>query len=132
MTRAISGFQIKTNCVVTCLLLVVVVEGEEARFLKTKYGNAVLMDPKGYMYVADKKTSKKILWKCWSYKAEKCKARAHTMDFKIVYQNCPHNHDVKPRQNYSAKKYNMDVPVADIVELGKAKRTPKKNPKYID
>jgi len=46
---------------------------EEARFSRTKQGNALLIDKAGYCYLINRKSERKIYWKCQRKSAKSCR-----------------------------------------------------------
>jgi len=77
---------------------------EEATFMKSKYGNAVLIDKAGYVYRSNLKKESKIYWRCRNYERFKCSARAVTDGFYVVSWNGEHSH-VVPKKDFLLK-YN--------------------------
>jgi hypothetical protein len=67
---------------------------EEAMFMKSKYGNAVLMDKAGYVYRSNLKREAKIYWRCRNSEKFKCPARAVTDGFQVLSWTGPHSHPV--------------------------------------
>ena len=65
---------------------------EEAMFMKSKYGNAVLMDKAGYAYRSNLKKETKIYWRCLTSEKFKCPARAVTDGFQVMSWTGLHNH----------------------------------------
>ena len=53
-------------------------------FMKSKYGNAVLMDKSGYVYRSNLKREAKIYWRCRNSEKFKCPARAVTDGFYVL------------------------------------------------
>lgn len=78
-------------------------ELEEAMFMKSKYGNAVLMDKSGYVYRSNLKKESKIYWRCRSSEKFKCPARAVTDGFQVVSWTGIHSHQVPTTDPVSSK-----------------------------
>ena len=72
--------------------------------MKSKYGNAVLLDKAGYAYRSNLKKETKIYWRCRNYERFKCNARAVTDGFYVVSWNGEHSH-VVPKKDF-LMKYN--------------------------
>ena len=65
---------------------------EEAIFMKSKYGNAVLTDKAGYMYRCNLKKESRIYWRCRNSEKFKCNARAVTDGFHVTSWTNGHTH----------------------------------------
>ena len=61
-------------------------------FMKSKYGNAVLMDKAGYAYRSNLKKETKIYWRCRNSEKFKCPARAVTDGFQVMSWTGLHSH----------------------------------------
>ena len=72
--------------------------------MKSKYGNAVLIDKAGYVYRSNLKKESKIYWRCRNYERFKCSARAVTDGFYVVSWSGEHAH-VVPKKDFLLK-YN--------------------------
>jgi len=59
--------------IVNYFQIFVLVVLEEARFSRTKQGNALLIDKAGYCYLINRKSEKKIYWKCQKKTAKECR-----------------------------------------------------------
>ena len=74
---------------------------EEAMFMKSKYGNAVLMDKAGYAYRSNLKKETKIYWRCRNSEKFKCPARAVTDGFQVMSWTGLHNHSLPtPKKSF--------------------------------
>ena len=62
--------------------------------MKSKYGNAVLVDKLGFIYRSNLKKDTKIYWKCRESEKFKCSARAITEGFYVMSWSGQHSHDV--------------------------------------
>ena len=67
---------------------------EEAMFMKSKYGNAVLLDKAGYAYRSNLKKETKIYWRCRNSEKYKCPARAVTDGFQVMSWTGLHSHSL--------------------------------------
>ena len=67
---------------------------EEAVFMRSKFGNAVLMDKSGYAYRSNLKKETKIYWRCRDSERYKCCARAVTDGFYVINWTGSHNHSL--------------------------------------
>ena len=65
---------------------------EEAVFMRSKFGNAVLMDKLGYVYRSNLKKESRMYWRCRDYERFKCNARAVTEGFYVTCWTGSHNH----------------------------------------
>ena len=65
---------------------------EEAVFMRSKFGNAVLMDKLGYVYRSNLKKESRMYWRCRDYERFKCNARAVTDGFYVMCWTGTHNH----------------------------------------
>ena len=63
-------------------------------FMKSKYGNAVLMDKAGYAYRSNLKKETKIYWRCRNSEKFKCPARAVTDGFQVMSWTGLHSHSL--------------------------------------
>jgi len=66
---------------------------EEGRFLRSKFGNALLIDSRDFQYQVNRKMESRIYWKCTKVKKFRCKAKAVTEGFFIISKNGAHNHN---------------------------------------
>ena len=66
---------------------------EEATFMKSKYGNALLVDKAGYVFRTNLKKESKIYWRCRNYERFKCAARAVTEGFYVISWTGEHCHE---------------------------------------
>jgi len=66
---------------------------EEASFLRSKRGNAMLVDSSGYHYFVNKKRETRMYWKCLKCRSHGCRARAVTEGFYIVSKTAEHSHE---------------------------------------
>jgi len=66
---------------------------EEASFLRSKRGNAVLVDASGYHYFVNKKRETRMYWKCLKCRSHGCRARAVTEGFYIISKTEGHSHE---------------------------------------
>ena len=77
------------------------------RFVESKFGNTLLLDNAGYVYLVKhkSKTCAKIHWGCRDFKKEKCYAKALTDGIHVIKWKGFHNHPVRPvkLQNYDRK-----------------------------
>ena len=80
---------------------------EMGRFVESKFGNTLLLDKAGYVYLVKNKMKKnaKIHWACREFKKEKCYAKATTEGIYVTKWQGEHNHPVRPAQlqNYGRK-----------------------------
>ncbi len=60
--------------------------------MKSKYGNAVLMDKSGYPYRSNLKKENKIYWRCRNSERFRCGARAVTDGFYVIAWTGTHTH----------------------------------------
>jgi hypothetical protein len=60
--------------------------------MKSKYGNAVLMDRAGYPYRSNLKKENKIYWRCRNSERFRCGARAVTDGFYVIAWTGTHTH----------------------------------------
>ena len=65
---------------------------EEAVFMRSKFGNAVLMDKLGYVYRSNLKKESHMYWRCRDYERFKCNAQAVTDGFYVMCWTGTHNH----------------------------------------
>ena len=65
---------------------------EKATFVRTKFGNAMLVDTAGFVYNCNNKTKNKIFWKCRDYFKHKCTAKATTEGLYIAFKSGSHIH----------------------------------------
>ena len=68
---------------------------EPAKFVKTRFSSALLLDKKGYVYKINSKNGSKIYWVCRNHlkdKNNKCLARATTDGNYVTYWKGVHNH----------------------------------------
>ena len=63
-------------------------------FMKSKYGNAVLLDKAGYAYRSNLKKETKIYWRCRNSEKYKCPARAVTDGFQVMSWTGLHSHSL--------------------------------------
>lgn len=63
--------------------------------MRSKFGNAVLVDKAGYVYRSRQKKESKIYWSCRDEAKFKCNARAITDGFYIMSMSGEHHHDAK-------------------------------------
>ena len=62
----------------------------EAKFSRTRRGNALLVDPHGFTYVMNLKKSKRIYWVCSKHRNNaKCRGSAITEGFYIITSSGP-------------------------------------------
>jgi len=85
---------------------------EEATFLRSQKGQPLLMDRAGYLYCANRKTDKRIYWKCQNFRKKNCKARALTEGFFVTKKSGFHTH--QPNPGYSGEKDSSEWPQATI------------------
>jgi len=66
---------------------------EEANFIKSQFGNAMLVDGQGYRYVQNGSSKTQIFWRCIYYAKSKgnCRGRAVTKGFNIT-KKAEHKH----------------------------------------
>jgi hypothetical protein len=80
---------------------------EMGRFVESKFGNTLLLDKAGYVYLVKNKMKKnaKIHWACREFKKEKCYAKATTEGIYVTKWQGEHNHPIRPAQlqNYGRK-----------------------------
>lgn len=69
--------------------------------MKSKFGNALLLDTEGYAYRSSNKAGSKTYWRCRSAERNKCKARAVTQGEFVVSWSGMHNHSVEPVRTLS-------------------------------
>ena len=76
------------------LLYFVIVVLEEANFIKSQYGNAMLVDGQGYRYVQNGSSKTSIFWRCIYYGKSKgtCPGKAVTKGFDIT-KKAEHKHE---------------------------------------
>ena len=69
-------------------------------FINSTKGLPVMVDNRDYMYTIEKsnQVTRKTNWKCRSGYLLKCKARATTIDNRIVKYFNEHNHDSEAQQ----------------------------------
>ena len=60
-------------------------------FVLSEKTNPKLLD-NGHLYIKDKSTPDKIIWKCDKARSLKCHARLHTMNDEIIKRIRDHNH----------------------------------------
>ena len=68
---------------------------EPAKFVKTRFSSALLLDKKGYVYKTNSKNGSKTYWVCRNHlkdKNNKCLARATTDGNYVTYWKGVHNH----------------------------------------
>ena len=84
-----------------------VFEPEMGRFVESKFGNTLLLDKEGFVYLVKHKmkNSSKIHWACREFKKEKCYAKALTEGIYVTRWKGEHNHPLRPvkLQNYDRK-----------------------------
>lgn len=76
---------------------------EEARFSRTKQGNALLIDKAGYCYLINRKSERKIYWKCQRKTSKSCRSNCQTEGFYITRKTAEHTHPPypPPRNKYT-------------------------------
>lgn len=73
--------------------------------LKTDRGNDMLSFD-GYLFVKEKESAVKSIWKCNQYFKNKCRGRVHLSDGKIL-KNTDHNHVPNSTDSYVQKTLNV-------------------------
>lgn len=75
-----------------------IVFAEVASFMKSKYGNDILVDRYGYTYRSNLKRNDKIYWKCGQSSKFECGARAITHGIVVINWSGFHNHTPPPKR----------------------------------
>ena len=65
---------------------------EVAKYVQTKYGNALLLDRNGYVYGRNARNGSKMYWCCRNKDKDACLARATTDDNYVTYWKGLHTH----------------------------------------
>ena len=61
--------------------------------MRSKRGNAMLVDASGYHYFVNKKRETRMYWKCLKCRSHGCRARAVTEGFYIISKMEGHSHE---------------------------------------
>jgi hypothetical protein len=84
----------------------------EAKFSRTRFGNALLIDPDGFCYSMNQKKQSRIYWICNKQKKYKCRGSAITEGFYIVKNPGPDGHTHSPSPG---SEFRFDDSIADVV-----------------
>ena len=82
----------------------------EAKYSKTRMGNARLIDPDGFTYCMKQKSNKRVYWICNKIRKHKCKGTAITEGIFIVRFSSfnGHTHDPSPDLNFDDSPYEIN------------------------
>lgn len=80
-------------------------------FVSSVKGKQKLLD-NGHMYIKDKNSEGKIIWKCDKSRLLKCHARIHSTNDEIIKRIGEHNHVADAAQTAAAKLPTLTVLVS--------------------